>query len=75
MSSASSVNETRPKRITRAHFIAATGRAPIDDDLDRCNCARIGQIAHSMCGWNHAKNGPVFEVGPENATQLNQEKA
>ena len=49
--------------ITREQFIAATGRAPQNDDLERCNCPRAGQLGHWGCGWNKARDLPQFMVG------------
>jgi hypothetical protein len=46
--------------ITAEQFEAATGHAPKDDDLERCNCDKAGQIAHTQCGWDHARNLPEF---------------
>lgn len=46
--------------ITREQFLAATGREPINDDLDRCNCAKVGEVGHFNCGWDDAQNLPVF---------------
>lgn len=50
--------------ITREKFIAATGREPEQDDLERCNCRFAGDIMHRFCGWNEAHDKPQFEVGP-----------
>lgn len=49
--------------ITREDFIAATGREPINDDLERCNCEKAGTHMHEFCGWDHEQNRPQFEVG------------
>lgn len=51
--------------ITAEQFAAATGRQPENDDLERVNCPKVGQLGHFSCGWNHQMNKPVFEVGPE----------
>lgn len=48
------------KVISEADFAAAVGRPPQDDDLERCNCDRAGQIGHTQCGWNEKLNLPVF---------------
>lgn len=48
------------KTITAEMFQAATGFAPQDDDLERCNCAKAGEIGHFMCGWNNKRNMPNF---------------
>jgi hypothetical protein len=46
--------------ITREHFIDATGRDPVNDDLDRCNCPYAGQMGHFLCGWDSGLELPVF---------------
>lgn len=48
------------KVITAEMFKAATGLDPWDDDLERCNCPKAGEIGHTDCGWNEAKNRPNF---------------
>lgn len=41
-------------------FLRHVGRLPEDDDLDRCNCDKAGQVGHHSCGiCEHYK--PVFE--------------
>jgi hypothetical protein len=50
--------------ITREKFIEATGREPINDDLDRCNCPEAGKLGHWSCGWNIEHDKPQFMVGP-----------
>ncbi len=50
--------------ITAEIFEEATGRPPVDDDLERCNCPNAGKLAHSCCGWNVEQNKPQYEVGP-----------
>jgi hypothetical protein len=47
-------------RITRKKFKEATGCDPVNDDLERCNCKRAGEITHTLCGWDKARNLPVF---------------
>lgn len=47
-------------KITAAIFQQATGRAPKDDDLDRCNCVNAGDQGHEFCGWNYRLNVPTF---------------
>ena len=46
--------------ITAAKFKKATGHAPKDDDLERCNCPRAGEIGHASCGWDHDMGQPEF---------------
>lgn len=49
-------------KITRKHFRAATGRAPEDDDLERSNCLKAGELGHWCCGWDHELDLPVFQA-------------
>lgn len=56
--------------ITRDLFLAATGREPEQDDLERCNCPTAGRPGHFSCGWNGRLNRPVFEVGPETSPEV-----
>lgn len=51
--------------ITAQMYREATGHDPIQDDLERCNCDKAGQVGHWQCGWNHRLNQPVFAVGAE----------
>lgn len=46
-------------------FESIVGYAPVDDDLERCNCQRAGEIGHSSCGWNKKLNRPMFMGGSE----------
>ncbi len=39
--------------ITAEQFKEATGHEPFNDDLERCNCEKAGQLLHMSCGWNH----------------------
>lgn len=48
------------QRITSKMFKEATGRNPVEDDLERCNCDRAGTIGHTTCGWNYRVNQPMF---------------
>jgi hypothetical protein len=47
-------------KITAERFKAATGIEPEQDDLERCNCRQAGAIGHWHCGWDRARNLPVF---------------
>ncbi len=51
--------------ITAEYFELRTGAPPIQDDLERCNCEKAGQIGHWQCGWNKQQDQPVFAVGRE----------
>lgn len=44
-------------------FEQATGRKPEQDDLERVNCDKVGQLGHICCGWCPKHNGPNFECG------------
>lgn len=46
--------------ITAEQFQAATGHQPKDDDLERCNCPKAGQIGHQHCGWDADRGLPRF---------------
>jgi hypothetical protein len=37
--------------ITALEFTRAVGREPINDDLERANCAFAGEPMHWGCGW------------------------
>lgn len=47
--------------ITTKKFKAATGRKPAQDDLERCNCPKAGQMGHYFCGWCSKCDKPKFE--------------
>ena len=51
--------------ITAEQYKQATGEAPENDDLERCNCQRAGTPGHFSCGWNSRANLPVFMAGPD----------
>lgn len=46
---------------TTEEFLAATGRMPAYDDLDRVNCRHAGDTGHKNCGWCEKHNGPAYE--------------
>lgn len=48
--------------ITTEHFKRSTGRDPEHDDLDRCNCNKLGQPGHYLCGWDDPTDLPKFEA-------------
>jgi hypothetical protein len=50
--------------ITREEFVEAAGCQPEDDDLERVNCDKAGEIGHSCCGWNKELKMPQFLIGP-----------
>lgn len=47
-------------KVTRSQFKAATSFSPEQDDLERCNCDKAGQLGHFMCGWDEKRNLPNF---------------
>ena len=53
-----SVEEITPRR-----FEAVVGYPPKDDDIERCNCEKAGQIGHYYCGWDTINNKPRFMTG------------
>jgi hypothetical protein len=57
--------------ITAEKFEAAVGCAPEQDDLDRCNCTKVGEIGHKLCGWDHTRNMPRFIPGENRGTPSN----
>ena len=50
-------------KITAEQFTARVGSAPVQDDLERCNCEKAGQMGHWQCGWDAEFQLPVFIVG------------
>jgi hypothetical protein len=49
-------------KITAELFRAATGHDPVNDDLERANCPKAGQLGHHHCGWDHDRNLPYTMV-------------
>lgn len=49
--------------VTEVMFEQATGRKPVDDDLERANCESAGQAGHHSCGWCPEHHLPRFECG------------
>lgn len=48
------------KELTAKEFECLVGYPPVDDDLERCNCQKAGEIGHQHCGWNQIRNLPMF---------------
>lgn len=46
-------------KITKRVFKGAVGRDPVDDELEKCNCPRAGEIGHLTCGWCYDCNLPM----------------
>lgn len=61
--------------ITREQFVEATGYEPENDDLERVNCTRAGELGHFFCGWNTDLNQPQFAVGARMNPELQPYKA
>ena len=47
--------------MNKEDFIQMTGREPIQDDLERCNCDKAGTPGHYTCGVCKICNCPKFE--------------
>lgn len=45
--------------ITSKDFQYATGQKPVEDDLERANCLKAGDVGHRHCGWCYDCNAPV----------------
>ncbi len=52
-------------KITENEFFDLVGEPPTDDDLDRVNCEKAGEIGHQSCGWNYKYGCPMFQRGDE----------
>jgi hypothetical protein len=50
-------------KITAKYFEERVGRPPKDDDLERCNCRKAGQLGHHFCGWDMLAELPRFMAG------------
>ena len=50
----------KSKVVTKKKFKAAMGRDPIQDELERCNCALGGSTGHWGCGWCEECNKPRY---------------
>ena len=48
------------RHLTEMEWTAIVGRKPIEDDLERTNCPKVGMPGHESCGWNACKNLPRF---------------
>lgn len=49
--------------ITAEIFLQKTGRAPVQDDLERSNCPHAGELGHAYCGWCSLHDLPKFSCG------------
>lgn len=48
------------RKIDELTFRLATGHWPEQDDLERCNCEKAGEIGHDCCGWDKDRGLPRF---------------
>lgn len=55
--------------ISCAKFRVAVGWPPENDDMERCNCERAGQIGHFLCGWCDSCDLPRFLCGHQSVQQ------
>jgi len=51
------------KKITKEQFFKMVGSNSINDDLERCNCNKVGQLGHWSCGICEKCNKPRFICG------------
>lgn len=49
------------QKVNAEEFFKMTGRQPIQDDLERCNCPKAGDLGHFSCGICKEHNLPVFQ--------------
>ena len=49
--------------ITKEYFTDCVGREPELDDLERCNCDKVGEPGHETCGWCENCDLPLFICG------------
>lgn len=47
-------------KITKKIFLEKTREKPKDDDLQRVNCKKAGQVMHWGCGWCAKCDLPKF---------------
>jgi len=45
------------------YFEHAVGRPPENDDMERVNCTRAGELGHYHCGWCYLCNKPRYMCG------------
>jgi hypothetical protein len=55
------------REITAEEFQAKVGRAPENDDLNRCNCKQVLLRGHLLCGWCEQHDLPRFECAHQHA--------
>jgi len=48
------------KEMTAQEFEGKTGSPPIEDELERVNCPRVGIAGHRNCGWCDICDNPAF---------------
>ena len=47
----------------KAEYKRLTGTKPDQDDLERVNCSKAGEIGHRQCGWCGNHKLPRFQCG------------
>lgn len=50
------------KIFTVREFIQMTGSEPVQDDMNRLNCAMSGKVGHEKCGYCNFNELPKFMV-------------
>lgn len=50
-------------KYTAQQFEEMTGKMPVQDDLERLNCDRAGELGHFHCGHCPEHNKPRFWCG------------
>jgi hypothetical protein len=45
---------------TEEDFFKAVGSKPVQDDMERVNCKRAGELGHEYCGWCDKHSSPKF---------------
>lgn len=53
------------RTITAEYFEKHVGYPPDQDDLERCNCGKSGELGHFHCGWDFDQNLPQFMLPPK----------
>ena len=46
--------------MTPEQYQEKVGRLPEEDELDRVNCLKAGQLGHKNCGWCKFCDKPIF---------------
>lgn len=54
--------------MTRLGYLFRVGHLPQQDDLERVNCPKAGDLGHWYCGWCPTHHKPYFICGCRNHT-------